>query len=85
MLIEVLDVRGLKTPDHVLKIAAKAPHMVPDAILEVLSDYPGFEKDVRYWYEHTGRAILSCTTPREIDNNPKTVLGAHMLSEIVLV
>ena len=40
MLIEVLDVRGLKTPDHVLKIAAKAPHMVPDAILEVLSDYP---------------------------------------------
>jgi hypothetical protein len=59
--------------------------MNPGGILEALSGYPSFEKDVRYWYEHTGRAILSCTTPREIDNNPKTVLGAHMLSEIVLV
>ena len=65
MLIEVLDVSGLKTPDHVLKIAVKAPHMNPGGILEVLSDDPSFEKDVRYWCEETGRVILSVQSDGE--------------------
>jgi len=58
-LIEVLDARGLKSPEHILKIAAKAPHMRPGGILEVLGDYPSFEKGVRCWCEETERVVLS--------------------------
>jgi tRNA 2-thiouridine synthesizing protein A len=65
MLIEVVDTRGLKTPEHILKIAAKGPHMKPGAILEVLGDHPGFEKDVRFWCEETGRRVLSVESEGE--------------------
>jgi tRNA 2-thiouridine synthesizing protein A len=65
MLIEVSDTRGLKSPEHVLKIAARAPHMKPGGVLEVLGDHPGFEKDVRFWCEETGRVILSVESDGE--------------------
>jgi tRNA 2-thiouridine synthesizing protein A len=59
MAIEVLDTLGLKCPQPVLKIAVKAPDMIPGDILEVLGDCPTFEKDVRTWCERLGKVFLS--------------------------
>jgi tRNA 2-thiouridine synthesizing protein A len=46
MAIEILDTIGLKCPQPVLKIVVKAADMKSGDILEVISDYPTFEKDV---------------------------------------
>jgi len=53
-----LDALGLKCPQPVLKIAAKAAEMVNDDILEVLADCPTFEKDVRLWCGRTKKTLL---------------------------
>jgi TusA-related sulfurtransferase len=53
-----LDAVGLKCPQPVLKIAAKAAEMVNDDILEVLADCPTFEKDVRLWCGRTKKTLL---------------------------
>jgi tRNA 2-thiouridine synthesizing protein A len=59
MAVQVLDTLGLKCPQPVLKIAVKAPDMIPGDILEVLGDCPTFEKDVRTWCERLGKVFLS--------------------------
>jgi TusA-related sulfurtransferase len=62
MATEVLDTLGLKCPQHVLKIAVKAPDMKHGDILEVLGDCPTFEtfeKDVRTWCERLKKVFLS--------------------------
>jgi TusA-related sulfurtransferase len=53
-----LDALGLKCPQPVLKIAAKAAEMLNDDILEVLADCPTFEKDVRLWCGRTKKTLL---------------------------
>ena len=53
-----LDALGLKCPQPVLKIAAKAAEMLNDDILEVHADCPTFEKDVRLWCGRTKKTLL---------------------------
>lgn len=59
MAIEVLDTRGLKCPQPVLKIAVRSPDMESGDILEVTGDCPTFEKDVRMWCERLNKILLS--------------------------
>jgi tRNA 2-thiouridine synthesizing protein A len=59
MATEVLDTLGLKCPQHVLKIAVKAPDMKRGDILEVLGDCETFEKDLRIWCERLKKVFLS--------------------------
>jgi len=55
-----LDTRGLKCPQPVLKIAAKAPEMKAGDTLEVLADCPTFPKDVQVWCERAKKTLLYC-------------------------
>ena len=59
MATEVLDTRGLRCPEPVLKIALKAPDMKSGDILEVWGDCPTLERDVRRWCERLGKVFLS--------------------------
>ncbi len=59
MAIEVLDARGLRCPQPVLKIAVKSPDMKSGDILEVIGDCATFERDVRMWSERLGKFVLS--------------------------
>ena len=59
MAIETLDTLGLKCPQPVLRIAAKAREMQHGDILEILGDCPTFEKDVRNWAERMSKVVLS--------------------------
>lgn len=62
MATEVLDCCGLRCPQPVLKIAAKAPDMKPGDILEILADCPTFEKDVRAWCGRMNKTLLAITS-----------------------
>ncbi len=59
MAIEVLDARGLKCPQPILKIAVKSPDMKPGDILEVIGDCSTFERDVRMWCQRLNKIFLS--------------------------
>ena len=58
MATEVLDALGLKCPQPVLKIAAKAPDLNPGDVMEVLADCPTFEKDVNTWCDRMKKTLL---------------------------
>ena len=53
-----IDALGLKCPQPVLKVAAKAPDLNPGDVLEVLADCPTFEKDLRSWCERMNKVLL---------------------------
>ncbi len=59
MATEVLDCRGLRCPQPILKIAARSAAMKPGDILEVLGDCDTFENDARVWCTRTGRTLLA--------------------------
>jgi tRNA 2-thiouridine synthesizing protein A len=59
MAILLLDTKGLRCPQPILKIAAKSPEMHSGDILEVLGDCDSFEKDVRAWGMRMKKVILS--------------------------
>ena len=59
MAVETLDAVGLKCPQPVLRIAAKARELSTGDILEVLGDCPTFEQDVRNWADRMNKVILS--------------------------
>ena len=56
---EVLDTLGLKCPQPVLKLAVKAPDMLPGDILEIIGDCPTFERDVRKWCQRLNKVLLA--------------------------
>ena len=58
MPVENLNALGLKCPQPILKIAAKAAALKPGDILEVLADCSTFEKDVRQWCERQKKTLL---------------------------
>ena len=58
--MEVLDTRGLKCPQPVLKIAAIYVDIKQGDVLEVIGDCPTFEKNVRMWCERMGKTFLFC-------------------------
>ncbi len=59
MATEMLDMLGMKCPQPVLKIAAKAPEMARGDILEVRGDCPTFERDIRVWCQRLSKVFLS--------------------------
>jgi TusA-related sulfurtransferase len=59
MEVETVDIRGLKSPQHILEIALRAVRMKPGAVLEVRGDCPTLEDDVRAWCVETRRTFLS--------------------------
>lgn len=56
---ELLDCRGMKCPQPVLKIAAKSAQMNSGDVLEVLGDCSTFEKDVRAWCSRTSKTLMA--------------------------
>ena len=59
MSLVVLDTIGLKCPQPVLKVAAKAPEMRAGEVLEVIGDCPTFERDIRAWCIRLKKTLLS--------------------------
>jgi tRNA 2-thiouridine synthesizing protein A len=57
----VMDCCGMRCPQPVLKIAAKAPDMKVGDIMEVTADCPTFEKDVKAWSSRMNKTLLSVT------------------------
>jgi len=55
---KVLDTKGLKCPQPIIKVAALAKTLSEGDILEVTADCPSFPKDVEAWCEKTGRILL---------------------------
>ena len=54
-----LDVKGLKCPQPILKMAAKLPELAKGDILEVEGDCPTFEEDARKWCERMKKTLLA--------------------------
>jgi len=57
---EVLDCRGLKCPQPVLKLAIKARTAPPGTAIEVHGDCPTFPVDVEKWCKDNGKVLVSC-------------------------
>lgn len=56
---EILDCRGMKCPQPVLKVAVKATSIAPGTTLEVHADCPSFSQDVEKWCNDSGRVLVS--------------------------
>jgi len=56
----ILDTCGLKCPQPILKIAAKAMELKSGDTLEVMADCPTFHKDVQMWCERAKKTLLFC-------------------------
>ena len=67
MTVHVLDTMGQKCPKPVLKLTARAPDMRPGDVLEVLGDYPAFEKDIRTWCRRLGKIFLSVKNENRLE------------------
>ncbi len=65
----MLDARGLRCPQPVLRIAAAVPSLTSGDILEVAGDCPTFEEDVRKWCERMKKTLLAVTR----DGNAKVI------------
>ena len=57
---EVLNCRGLKCPQPVLKVAIKAATIPAGSTLEVHADCPSFPDDIRKWCEDSDKVLISC-------------------------
>jgi tRNA 2-thiouridine synthesizing protein A len=55
-----LDALGLKCPQPILKVAAKAREIQPGDMLEITADCHSFPNDIKAWCEKTGRTLLVC-------------------------
>jgi len=56
---EVLDCKGLKCPQPVLKTAIKANTLPAGTTLEVQADCPTFSDDITKWCSETGKVLVS--------------------------
>ena len=56
---EVLDCRGLKCPQPVLKAAIKANSLPAGTTLEVHADCSSFSDDITKWCSDTGKVLIS--------------------------
>jgi len=56
---EVLDCRGLKCPQPVLKVAIRAHSAEPGTTLEVHADCASFPQDIEKWCTDSGRVLMS--------------------------
>jgi len=56
---EILDYRGLRCPQPVLKAAMKIQTLPAGTTIEILADCPDFPQEVREWCEKSGRVLVS--------------------------
>lgn len=56
---EVLDCRGLRCPQPILKAAIKIQTLPPGTTLEIHADCPEFAAQVKEWCEQTGRVLVT--------------------------
>lgn len=57
---EFIDATGLKCPQPILKVSAKAPTMSAGDILEVTADCSTFQKDVELWCARMKKTLMFC-------------------------
>ena len=68
---EVLDCKGLKCPQPVLKVAIKSKSMPAGGILEVLANCPTFANDLAKWCSQNGKVLVSVVSKG--DHNVATI------------
>jgi tRNA 2-thiouridine synthesizing protein A len=56
----VMDFKGLKCPQPVLKLAIKANTVPKGTTVEVHADCTSFPNDVKKWCADTGRVLINC-------------------------
>jgi len=56
---EILNCRGMKCPQPVLKAAIKANSLPAGTTLEVHADCPSFPDDITKWCNDTGKVLVS--------------------------
>lgn len=56
---EILNCRGMKCPQPVLKVAVKAASMKPGTSLEVTADCTSFPSDIQKWCNDTGKVLIN--------------------------
>jgi tRNA 2-thiouridine synthesizing protein A len=56
---EILDCKGMKCPQPVLKLAIKANTLAPGTTLEVHADCPSFPGEVEKWCNDSGKVLVS--------------------------
>ena len=54
----MMNLKGIRCPQPILKITAKSVDMQPGDVLEAEADCPTFESDVRTWCERVGKPLL---------------------------
>ena len=55
-----MDLTGLKCPQPILKVAAKAKQIPAGEMVEIIADCSSFPKDIEAWCQKTGRTLLFC-------------------------
>jgi len=56
---EMLNCKGMKCPQPVLKTAIKANTLPAGTVLEVHADCPTFQNDITKWCTDTGKVLVS--------------------------
>jgi tRNA 2-thiouridine synthesizing protein A len=59
MAVTVLDCKGMKCPQPVLKAAIKANTLPPGSTLEVHADCSSFPADIEKWAKDKGKVLVS--------------------------
>ncbi|HOX45450.1 MAG TPA: sulfurtransferase TusA family protein [Myxococcota bacterium] len=54
-----MDTKGMRCPQPVLKVAARAPELKAGDLLEVIGDCHTFEDDIRKWCQRMGKTLLA--------------------------
>jgi tRNA 2-thiouridine synthesizing protein A len=58
MPVQLIDARGLKCPQPILKITATAIKMKAGDIIEIIADCSTFENDVRDWCQRSKKMLM---------------------------
>jgi tRNA 2-thiouridine synthesizing protein A len=66
MTTKVLDAKGLRCPQPILKITAMLPQMAAGDVLEVSADCATFEDDVRKWCLRMNKTCLAVNRTGDI-------------------
>ncbi len=56
---EVLDCRGMRCPQPVLKAALKIQSIPPGGTLEIIADCSEFPHQIKEWCDQTGRVLVN--------------------------
>lgn len=57
---EVMNCKGMKCPQPVLKVAIKAQTLPKGTTLEVHADCSSFPSDIAKWCNDSGKVLVSC-------------------------